>query len=232
MKGNGFDEFLEDYDPAEYERPKREPVLDPRRVGIYTASEIHKLLSNGKGKDTMGKTAFSYIYQKASEALTGKPLPEVWSPAIQWGKDYELPAIAETEKRLGVKFEKTGKQQEFILSENGIYGGTPDGVCPHAYMGIEAHCPNSFNHLRYRGCDTAEKLKHENPQKYWQIQCLLHLSEYISWYFVSYDPRILREDFRLHILRIEPNLDDIAAMLERIHAADEIKRRITETGII
>jgi len=231
MQGDGFDEFLADYNPADYERTQREPVLDPRRKGRFTASEIHKLLSNGRKKDTMGQYAKTYIEEVACAALTGERKSFFRTAAMQWGIDHELEGIAEAEKVLGICFENTGDNQKFIISPCDNYGGTPDGII-HGVAGIDVKCPETKTHLRYRGLANAEDLKAVAPEYYWQIQCLLSLSGVSLWYFCSYDPRLPRADFRLHLLRVEPNEADIAAMKERIYAANEIKNRIIETGII
>ena len=45
--------------------------LSPERVGRFTASEIHKIMGKGTKGNEFSQTAYTYIAQKAYEAVIG-----------------------------------------------------------------------------------------------------------------------------------------------------------------
>jgi hypothetical protein len=220
------------------EPQKQEPKkLDERRLGIPTASGIWAIMTNGRGKDTMGATALAYAQDMAIGLLTGISPHVPTTYAMQWGIDHELEAIARFEADKGLIISAIGDNQRFILSDNGLFGGTPDGlIFDHEKIvgGLEVKCPNSKTHLGYRAVSDAQTLKSAKPEYYWQCQTLMALTDTGSWHFMSYDPRFTNKapQFVAHYAEIERNDNDIAMLINRVYEAKKIRDRIIETGVI
>lgn len=68
-----------------------ETILNNKdRIGNFTSSEIYKLMSNGKAKDSLGKPALTYIQEKNYERWLGCSLGiETNAKPLTWGKHLE-----------------------------------------------------------------------------------------------------------------------------------------------
>ena len=187
------------------------------RWGKFTASEIHRLMTNGRAKDSLSAGALTYVLEKVAEELSEFRRNDFSNAAIEWGKEHELEAIQAFELETDVRINNTGENQQFILSDCGHWGGTPDGVTFDS--GIEIKCPESKTHLLYLAIKDAETLKNTEIKYYWQIQAYLALTGKPYWYFVSYDPRFYAEKLKLHYAPINRVEEDIELMLARIETA-------------
>ena len=200
------------------------------RWGKFTASEMYRLMTNGKTKDGLSAGAMTYVREKAAEQLSEFRRAEFSSAAMEWGIEHEQGAIEQFEAATGIRVNHTGEDQQFILSECGHWGGTPDGITFES--GIEVKCPESKTHLLYLTVVDAETLKAEEPKYYWQIQSYMQLTGKDHWHFVSYDPRFYAEQLRLHHAVIERVQDDVELMLQKIELAvaarNEIVQRLTK----
>lgn len=200
------------------------------RWGKFTASEMYRLMTNGKTKDGLSVGAMTYVREKVAEVLipfqTGLDSASHLSTAMEWGKDHELEAIAAFETATGIRVNHNGEDQQFILSDCGNWGGTPDGITFDA--GLEVKCPESKTHLLYLSVVDAETLKETEAKYYWQIQACMALTGKSHWHFVSYDPRFYAEHLRLHHCVIERVQEDIDLMLSRIEQAVEKRNEFVE----
>lgn len=201
-----------------------------QRWGKFTASELHRLMANGKAKGSVGVGAETYAKEKAVELLTGFVMPDTFiSTAMQWGLDHEAEAIQAFSERTAVDVYMTGGAQEFIASECGNWGGTPDGMTDDA--GVEVKCPNSINHIEYMGIHDAESLLEIAPKYYWQVQGCMELARATEWWFISYDPRLESIGKHLHYTRISRVQQDIDRLKDRIEWAvkyrDEFIKKVT-----
>lgn len=202
------------------------------RWGKFTASEMYRLMTNGKSKEELSAGAMTYVREKAAEQLSEFRRAEFSSAAMEWGVEHELDAVEQFEALTGTRVNHTGEHQQFILSECGHWGGTPDGITFES--GLEIKCPESKTHLLYLSVTDAATLKAEEPKYYWQIQAYLALTGKNHWHFVSYDPRFYAEHLRLHHAVIERVQEDIELMLSRITQAakqrdalvDQLQRRV------
>lgn len=162
------------------------------RLGMVTASRFKDMMTNGRGKDTMGQTAYTYMYDLIAERLTGQPQDEINVRALQWGNDTEPQARAMYCLVRDVRV----KQVAFVRHSGEAdwckqIGGSPDGLIDDdddGPGGVEIKCPsNSRIHLRYL----------ENggvPSDYkMQVQGLMWVTGRTWWDFVSFDPRMPRE---------------------------------------
>lgn len=176
------------------------------RLGKFTASEIHKLLGDGKVRDT-------YIFEKATEILTGEPVSDLSGmKALEWGKKHEKEAYTlwegGTKGFLGEKF--------FPLNE--WAGGSPDGKIWEQV--IEVKCPfNSSNHLQNLQMETPTDLLKLHKDYYAQVQFNMICTKMESGVFISYDPRFIETRKQLKILAIPKDNDYQNLILERLESA-------------
>lgn len=194
------------------------------RWGKFTASEIHRLMTNGKAKDSLSVGAMTYVREKAAEQLSEFSSNDFSSAAMEWGVEHELEAVEQFEALTDIRVNHTGEHQQFILSGCGNWGGTPDGITFES--GVEVKCPESKTHLLYLSIFDAETLKTEEPKYYWQVQSYMALVGKDHWHFVSYDPRFYAGHLRLHHCVIERVQDDIDLMLARIAMAVEQRDKL------
>jgi len=183
------------------------------RLGMFTGSEIHKLM----GARGLGKTGETYIFEKAAEFLTGEAIkPEFTSAATSWGIDHEKEAKLYFEAATGNKVIEVG------TISNGIISGTPDGKIENTTTGFEIKCPfNSGNHLKNLSMNSAKDLLQLRPEYYWQCVAYMWLTGFQSWKFCSYDPRF-KEEKRMLILNLELADMDLEFMQARVKEAREI----------
>jgi hypothetical protein len=183
------------------------------RIGRFTGSEIHKLMS-AKG---IGKTGETYIFEKAAEFLTGEPIkPEFTAQSTQWGIDHELEAQLYFQSATGLIIDKCD------TLDNGSIVGTPDGLIKSELCGFEIKCPfNSSNHLRNFLMSGSSDLEDLRPEYYWQIVAYMWLTGYNKWKFCSYDPRF-KDAKRMLILNIDLNKEHLEALKHRVSIAKEM----------
>ena len=181
------------------------------RLGKVTSSRLADILGEGK-KERFTQTALSYLDELIAETMTG--ITDTFaSPAMQWGTDQEPFAIERFEAEKMEKVYPVG----FIESKvNPLYGGSPDGIIGSDI--IEVKCPSSKNHLKcfFEGMDT----------KYMaQIQSNIYLTDAKMCYFISFDPRILKNDKQIYIQEIPRDEEYIAKLLARV---DEFTKLLCE----
>jgi len=113
-------------------------MLDPRRKGAITASEIGAIAGNGRFA-----TRADVMRRKVREH-NGLPSEFVGNVATQWGNDNEVLAICLYEIVTGEIVKSAGDKQGFVIHpEHHWLGCTPDGYAGDSV--IEAKCPASMN---------------------------------------------------------------------------------------
>jgi len=178
------------------------------RLGRITGSEIYKLM----GAKGLGKTGQTYIFEKASESLTGQPTRQEFTAAsTSWGNDHEQEAKDYFKAATGVEI------QEATTIDNGLICGTPDGIT-HDF-GFEIKCPfNSGNHLKNLSMLDANSLLELSPEYYWQCVAYMWLTGLNRWKFCSYDPRF-PEGKKMLILNLELNPAHLKLLKNRVNEA-------------
>lgn len=137
------------------------------RVGNFTSSSIHLLMTNDRTKAALGKPALTYIKQKSREIKLGRNLQkERSSRPTSWGKlverrVYELLPLDYTLQ----------SDLRYVHEQIERWTGAPDMLTTTKVCDIK--CPFSLDVY----CDKAdimiandvEALKKEFPENYWQL---------------------------------------------------------------
>lgn len=207
------------------------------RWGRFTASEIYKLLSSGKGDAMFGDGAWTYIKEKALQMVTRmweRPeLDEVKS--LLHGKAHEYPAYAEYVRQTrNDSVIYMGDENPMFIPHPILgdeFGGTPDcaiitddGTIP---FGVEIKCPKNpmyhFDRLDWK--DQLDVLSNY-PLVYAQIQSLLMITGASEWHFVSYDDRQISRTHKIKIIPILPDKNFQSKLTIRLKQAIKEKYKI------
>ncbi len=195
------------------------------RLGVFTSSEIFKLMSTGKAKGAdFSEIGMTYIMQKVAERLTGIPAAELFeSEDMKWGKDNEDIARQYTAIRRGWEIMKT----YFVKHPTLNYGGSGDGWAREVNAAVEIKCLKTHNHLKeVKAANSYEDFKKNLPVRFWQVISDAYLRGCDTIVFVWYDPRLIG-DWSLVIREFKIDPADITFMLSRIELADaEFKKQI------
>jgi hypothetical protein len=191
------------------------------RAGRFTSSEWWKLMEcgkrlmtpeelaarpkTGKGSKTtqvpdpslMSERGITYIRQKVSEVLTGKPKPSAYAYPLIYGKETEPDAVEYFEKVTGLICEETG-----FHPYTDHAGGSPDRLIGEK-EGLEIKCPfQSENQVDYLMLTDFYDLKSLYPEYYWQCVTLLKFTGRELWHFVTYDPRMINDVHKMTHIQI------------------------------
>lgn len=203
-----------------------------QRLGRFTASEMHKLMTSGRKKgETFGQTALTYIQEKIAEILTGECKELEGIKALEWGAANEMDAIREFAQihHETVEFFGTGNPQFF--AHDAVSGGSPDGLTET--LVVECKCPyNSANHIDFLTASRAlpkhahgDWLKENWKEYYVQTQFNMLCCQRKKAVLISYDPRVINHDHRLAVLWIDANPDYQMDISNRILDAKKIVKR-------
>lgn len=192
------------------------------RAGKFTASEIWKLLTEPRTKAAKeagewSETAMTYIKTKVAEELTGQVHETGPAYPVVWGEEQEENAKAFFETRTGKTIKKAG-----FIAFTDHSGATPDGYIEEAVAEIK--CPyNSANHVEYLIWRTWVDLKENKPEYWFQMQTEMLFAKKNMGYFISFDPRMIKDEHKLKIIEVFPLIDDQQLILERIEKAIKTK---------
>ena len=193
------------------------------REGKFTASEIHKLMGTPRNKsEYLSETAKSFVYDKASELLTGIRKP-IWGEALTWGTENEKEAFEYFQQNQDEFYTYYGGETYTFIPYGEYSGYSPDALGSNCLVEIK----NPFNsgiHLKNRSIVDAEFLLKLHPEYYWQMQLGMIASAVEFGYFVSYDKR-MPESHKLFIAHIER--DDVQDLIdEKLFYANELLQSI------
>ena len=201
------------------------------RLGKFTGSEFHKLMTGGRrdmtpeeleaekksgGKrktvDTMfGDTALGYIDDKISEIITNGTcldFKKLVTKETEWGNYWEPYARESFVNITGIEVNQCG----FIdISER--FGCSPDGKTEFA--ALEIKCPyNTSVHVRNLRLKDGQGLKILHPEYYVQMQIEMIALKKNLGYFVSFDPRC-SEKLQLKVVQVNRDEQMIYEILRR-----------------
>ena len=199
-----------------------------KRIGRFTASQIHRLMTEPKKKgETLSVGAKTYINEVAAEVLTKKQKMQVLNNDMERGKELEPKAFEALCKDMKWGLDDQNIQQYgsqlYASYLNGDYVcASPDGININDNLIIELKCPNSATHLKYLQIETPEDLLDVAPEYYYQIQLNILLSEAKGAIFASYDDRF-PENLQLHKVWIQHDVSVCDRILDKLtHSITEL----------
>lgn len=197
------------------------------RAGSVTGTGFADVLTKLKDPTKESKTRQNYRLQLLAERITGQPAPEIYAPALAWGKENEDNARMAYEMHMAaqgtpVLVQRVGFQQHKTLD---WVGTSPDGLVGDKGM-LEIKCPfNSANHLltlilaseKFAAALLGEKgdLIPVPPEHIPQIQGNLWVLERDWCDFTSFDPRV-PEHLQLYVHRVYRDAVYIAKLEEAV----------------
>ena len=193
------------------------------RLGKITSSGLSALMTEPKSKsDILSEGAKTYLKTKVTEKLT-RSRKEFQSEATSHGLMLEQEALSYYAFITGNKVSECGYMEKI----SGVYGGTPDGFVNNDGI-VQIKCPfNYLNHVENGLITDIETFKRKHKDYYWQCQSDILVSGRNYCDFASYCKE-MPDDLRMFIFRIEPNLDDLELMLEKIRLGVEFMDKIEE----
>lgn len=193
------------------------------RLGKFTASEIWKLVENGRGGEYFGKGAKTYIRLKAAEILTLEPNNggRVNTNAMEWGNSHEFESLDRYAKETGFHVDYYGGGSPKFFEYTAFSGGSPDCIINSDTVG-EVKCPyNSAEHIEHLLLNDAEDLKGYYPEAYWQLTFNMVCTGLNKAVFISYDPRYADEALQLKTISFDLVEEDADLIKERVAEAEK-----------
>lgn len=198
------------------------------RLGLFTASSIHKLTEKGKAKgELFGKGAMTYIYEKIAEIITGECPVQARSASLEWGNEHEKDAsmwLSQTHPHT-----YHGKENAVFIPYSKFAGGSPDGL--HDDYVVELKCPYiSANHIQWLVNKSPEWLKKAHFDYYVQTQFNMACTGKERGIIASYDPRTVEPEHRMAIIEVERDNELLTELCEvRIPTAVDIIKQALQT---
>lgn len=200
---------------------QRSNVWDKARLGRFTSSEIHKLMTEPRSKSKLlSDGAEAYVYAKIAEELTGFEYHVYQGAAIEHGEEYEPAAIAEFMRQTGLIVKQCG-----FIAHGSFAGGSPDGLIDDHAL-IEVKCPhNAANHVQNLRIQTSAELLEAHKDYWWQVQANLLFTGRKLAYFISFSPYVPAP---LHIswIKIEPDIAAQERLLAKLELALKLKTEL------
>lgn len=138
------------------------------RTGNFTSSEIHKLMTTGKGENGFGAAAITYIKEKNLERKLGRSIrTEAYSKAMAWGTLIEKYVF---ENKLGLEYQIHSKTTD-VHPVIPYWSGSKDLIVEGVKIG-EIKCYEPKHFAEYTDAllsENVELIKKECPEEYWQM---------------------------------------------------------------
>lgn len=146
------------------------------RLGIPTASQLHKVLTPRTGK--LSSQADGYAHELLAEEMLGHPLDDAASDFMTRGTLLEKSAVEFYEFQRDLRTQKVG----FILRDDRRTGCSPDRLVGDD-GGLEIKCPSAKVHVGYMLGQDADTYK-------CQVQGALWITGRAWWDWLSYNPEL------------------------------------------
>jgi hypothetical protein len=227
MKDYDFFNDLLDAQTATRQIAQGSDEWDQIRLGRFTSSEIHKLLTNPRSKadkeaGKFSETALTYINVKVAESITGHKKLDSYAFPLVHGKETEPEAVAYFCEKKGFEHTPIG----FIVFGDHA-GGSPDGLINETDI-LEVKCPYALNtHIDYLLLTDQYDLMRLKPEYYFQCQSNLLFSQKEKCHFVSYDARYPEKQRLVHI-PIKPVAEHFDMIVKAIEKAVEEKLKLIQ----
>jgi hypothetical protein len=215
---NDFENDLELSLPADNLQAQEidaERAFHRRRLGMFTASMIAKIMTGSRTKGEMfGETAKKEIYRIAAERTLTDQGAELYIDELmkadykqtRWGKDNESDARE-------LFCEKTGLMVDYCTSkrhrEIPYFSATPDGITEEGTL-VEIKCPYNI-----AGMYDEDYVKSHIIQ----VQSQMAVWGGMGCYFVKYDPRLIDG---IKIVEVERDEDIIQNIETRVKMANDM----------
>lgn len=200
------------------------------RKGLFTASNINKLMANGKSENGLSVGAISYILETINDKI-GEPKPDIFNAAIEWGLENESQAVLRYAEDNGLNvnddhFIYTSVGGFVFFTYLGICGGTPDVILKDKI--VEIKCPNSDTHLYNKLFVNADNIQKEYPIYYDQCQLNMFLTQRKEAILMSYDPRIKQHENQVHYITIPYDSGRVELIMDKINTASLYRDKLLE----
>jgi hypothetical protein len=201
------------------------------RGGMFTASEVHRLMAEPKKKgEVLSEGAKTYIRERVAQQLAPRE-PEYYNSSMEHGNETEPQAVMAIAESIG----KSVNDDDFIYTSEGgfVYfwdellnlGGTPDVILRGKRI-FEIKCPLSKTHLEYLMLESHDDVKECVPQYYAQMQANMYLTGLEFASFVSFDDRYYDKAHHLHKVTVFYDVEFMAKMKQKLQYANEYKAEI------
>jgi hypothetical protein len=200
------------------EAEQRSPEWHAARLGLFTSSEIYKLMSEPKKKtEVLSEGAKTYIMQKVAERITGICEEVYVNNSMQWGVENEPIAV----KWLSIIGDFNILETKFTYIEGMNYGGSGDGWIREIDSALEVKCLNTANHLaEIRLAESADSIRQNLSNRYWQITSDAYLRNASKCTLCWFDSRV-PNDYGLFTKTWDIITSDVELMLSKIKIANE-----------
>jgi len=207
------------------------------RRGLFTASEVHRLLAEPKLKadkeaGNLSEGAKTYVRERVAILLAPEE-PQHYNSNMERGNEVEPQAVLAYAESIG----KSVNDDDFVYTSVGGFvfftdedhnaGGTPDIIIGKSICEIK--CPLSKTHLEYLMMRDAEELKKAVPQYYSQMQMNMWLCDADKGDFISFDDRYYNSKHHLHIVNVPRDEEHIELIKSKLLKAKEYKDQILNT---
>jgi GH18 family chitinase len=207
------------------------------RRGLFTASEVHRLLAEPKLKadkeaGNLSEGAKTYVRERVAILLAPEE-PQHYNSNMERGNEAEPQAVLAYAESIG----KSVNDDDFVYTSVGGFvfftdedhnaGGTPDIIIGKSICEIK--CPLSKTHLEYMMIDSAEELKKAVPQYYSQMQMNMWLCDAEDGVFISFDDRYYNSVHHLHSIHVPRDEEHIELIKSKLLRAKEYKDQILNT---
>jgi len=206
------------------------------RKGLFTASEVHRLLAEPKLKadkeaGNLSEGAKTYVRERVAILLAPEE-PQHYNANMERGNEAEPQAVMAYATKLG----KSVNDDDFIYTSIGGFvfftdeefdaGGTPDIIIGETICEIK--CPLSKTHLEYMMISNVEELKSAVPQYYAQMQMNMWLCDAKDGVFISFDDRYYNEAHHLHTVEVPRDEEYIEQIKRKLLKAKEYKQLLID----
>jgi hypothetical protein len=206
------------------------------RKGLFTASEVHRLLAEPKLKadkeaGNLSEGAKTYVRERVAILLAPEE-PQHYNANMERGNEAEPQAVMAYANSLG----KSVNDDDFIYTSIGGFvfftdeefdaGGTPDIIIGETICEIK--CPLSKTHLEYMMISDVEELKASVPQYYAQMQMNMWLCGSKDGVFISFDDRYYNESHHLHSVFVPRDEEYIEQIKRKLLKAKEYKQLLMD----
>ena len=186
------------------------------REGRFTSSKAENIIMNGRAKDTIGLSFYTYVYETVENELFGHE-EEFENADTQRGNELEPVAFEVIKKTKALDFVTVTKCGFFTLGEH--EGSSPDGlVGDDAILEIKAPRRRKFFDIVRNGLDAVDKK--------WQIQVQHQMrvtgrnKAHLVFIYLTDDGEAL-----LHEIEIESDPDIQLKLEERMQLAIKEKQQ-------